>query len=482
MVNLRKSPFKVDRIEDNAKAFGLRLQELEICINNIFNKQNILIYGPKGIGKSSFGFQLQKMLNGDTTLLERCGIESKIPEHLCVRTSCHSVTQLSQLVYNLLFDLEDKIKCNEQLVKSGKKFTIGFDLKILKANYESTSSVKSYSPANMITEFSSELKKILKYIKENSSYKGINILIDEVDEISENINCAHFFRAVDEELQWAGMNDIFFIFIAQTGIYSRLLSEDKSFCDKVSSVEIPIMGIGDLEYILNYASKNAEKPFSIDQKAKNLIISLSSGYPKVPHLLGNSAFILMKNERYMSYDDVINGIEYIIKTNKKNEYLSLLYTLNENEKKVIIHMTNFAGKANIPLEISLDWIRENYISWFFEEDLINIDKLLSELEKKGFIKLYKSRNFCIFSQELFRIFLTRARLEMERNLSHGRKQDIDPQIRNLASTKLLTDIQFGELDNKLDLSKNEKKETIKEISDTIKKSKMTSIWEENDIF
>ena len=290
MVYLGESPFKIDQIEDNAKAFGLRIQELEICINYIFNKQNILLYGSRGIGKSSFGFQLQKILTGDTTLLERCKIESKFPEHICVRTSCREITQLSQLVYNLLFDLREKIECNEQFVKNSKKISYTVDLKFLKASYESSSSVKSYSPANMVTEFSSELKNVLKYIKENSTYKRINILIDEVDEISKDINFAHFFRAVDEELQWAGMNDIFFIFIAQTGIYSRLLSEDKSFCDRVNSVELPIMYSGDLEYILDYASKNAKKPFSINQDAKKLIISLSSGYPNVPHLLGNSAF------------------------------------------------------------------------------------------------------------------------------------------------------------------------------------------------
>jgi len=480
MAYLSESPFKIDQIEDNAKAFGLRIQELEICINHIFNRQNILLYGSRGIGKSSFGFQLQKILTGDTTLLERCKIESKFPEHICVRTSCREVTQLSQLVYNLLFDLKEKIECNEQFVKNGKKISFGIDLKILKASYESSSSVKSYSPANMVTEFSSELKNVLKYIKENSTYKRINILIDEVDEISKDINFAHFFRAVDEELQWARMNDIFFIFIAQTGIYSRLLSEDKSFCERVSSVELPIMYSGDLEYILDYASKNAKKPFSIDQDAKNLIISLSSGYPNVPHLLGNSAFFLMENEKYMTYTDVIHGIEYTIRSNKKNVYLSLLDTLNENEKKVIINMTNFEGKAKIPLEISLDWITEKYINWFIEDNLIDIGKILSELEEKGFIRLYKNRQYCIFSQELFRIFLTLARLEMEKDFLLDRKKDIDPQIQNLASTEALTNMQLGEFDKKLDLSNDEKKETIKEISNTIKKSETTFKWEKDD--
>lgn len=69
---------------------------------------------------------------------------------------------------------------------------------------------------------------------------------------------------------------------------------------------------------------------------------------------------------------------------------------------------------------------------------------------------------------------------MEKYFLHDRKKDIDPQIRNLAGTEALTNIQLGESDKKLDLSNNEKKETIKEISNTIKKSKMTFTWEEND--
>jgi hypothetical protein len=50
MRTLRTSPFKANRREDNPFAFGLRVKEVEECADALFNKQSVMLSGPRGIG------------------------------------------------------------------------------------------------------------------------------------------------------------------------------------------------------------------------------------------------------------------------------------------------------------------------------------------------------------------------------------------------------------------------------------------------
>src|SRR5258708_11544544 len=50
MTTLRQSPFKVSRIEDNPRAFGLRRDAVRACAEALYNRQSILISGERRIG------------------------------------------------------------------------------------------------------------------------------------------------------------------------------------------------------------------------------------------------------------------------------------------------------------------------------------------------------------------------------------------------------------------------------------------------
>ena len=65
----RKNPFKPNVIENNPTAFGLRTKEIIFSITSLLNDNSIFITGARGIGKSSLGLQLQKVLSGDNLSL-----------------------------------------------------------------------------------------------------------------------------------------------------------------------------------------------------------------------------------------------------------------------------------------------------------------------------------------------------------------------------------------------------------------------------
>ncbi len=106
MTLLRRSPFKVARIEDDPDAFGLRPEAVRSCAEALFNRQSLLISGERGIGKSSLANQFKTIYEGTTTLLERSGISVLFPSYLCGYTFCTSDTSLADVCASIVYNLE----------------------------------------------------------------------------------------------------------------------------------------------------------------------------------------------------------------------------------------------------------------------------------------------------------------------------------------------------------------------------------------
>ena len=485
MKKLAKSPFKVDKIERNPHAFALRKNEMEKGIFSLYNQQNILVSGPRGIGKSSFGYQLQEILSGNCTLLNRCEIDTKFPNYICIYTTCNVNENLSQLTYNILYEINEKINLYSESQITKVKKSIGIDLKIFKANIETEEKVKDYSPANISTEFSSQLIRVQKILLKTTKFIGINILIDELHILPEDINFAHFIRTVYEMVRWKGIDNIFFILIGQQGIYERLFKQDNSFDKFVIPIELPIIKSDKLKHILNYASQHAEKPFIIDAKGIDDIVSLSSGYPNIPHIIGNAAFCEMEKEDYMSYPDILKGIEQVLKSNRKSKYLILIKELEEDEQKVIVEISTYSSrnkKNSIPLEIPLDWIIENSKNWFDINYKVDIDSILESLKRKSFIRFNMNKTSCIFSQELLRIFIALARDERKKAIIEKQKEIENIELESLTSKRLIDEITSGKIDFETDLDLEEKREILKKIKKDIYGAEKTTKWEDEDWF
>ena len=94
---LRTSPFKVDKIESDPQAFGRRVEDIRACASALLSRRHVLISGPRGIGKSSLGSQLQTAYQGDFTLFERCDIRADLPRYLCGYYACDVTTSIAEL-------------------------------------------------------------------------------------------------------------------------------------------------------------------------------------------------------------------------------------------------------------------------------------------------------------------------------------------------------------------------------------------------
>lgn len=406
-MKLRRSPFKVNKIEKDPEAFAINLDEISNCAQALYDRKNILISGTRGIGKSSMAKQMQMLFEDEKRLLQRCDIEASFPLYLTVYYACHEESSLLNICKDILYRIEAKcLRIKTFEVGAQKKFTAAIDLKFVKAALESEVTTKI--PASIATYFVNGLKTVCQSLINYTKYKGINILIDEADRLSGDINMGHFLKILHEYMDNDEIDSVVIILAGQSGIYTRLLRDDLSIERLLEHVPITKLNYDESSHILDYARARATPSFEIEKSAQEMILKISTGFPYIMHLLGDAAFRQMSNELYLTLEDVLSGLKLILKSDKGEKYLEALTRLDKNERIILATMALYKSKE-LPMRIGYKWVEENLIS-----DLdkgVYVNQIIEQLVKKGYIVDNKLDAVCQFNDELFRIFLSLRRIE-----------------------------------------------------------------------
>lgn len=122
---IAKTPFRSSGLETDPIVYGLRPEELRQGIYQLYNDKSLLITGTRGIGKSSFCYQLQKIVKGDDTLLKRCALEISMPKFITVSYVCTPDDTIETIVLSIINDLEEQIEdCREKYKIKTKEFDV----------------------------------------------------------------------------------------------------------------------------------------------------------------------------------------------------------------------------------------------------------------------------------------------------------------------------------------------------------------------
>ena len=406
---LRKSPFKPDDIERDPNGFALRIDEIFTCVSCLFNKKNLLITGPRGIGKSSLAGQLQNLYSPDTTLLKRCSISGSLGKYLQIYYAIDSSASLSDICIDIIHRIENS-NCllNQYYIDNKKKVKFKLNLAVFKTSLESD--IVSNKPSSIVTQFIGALSTAynsLKFI----GYEGVNIVIDELDCIAANINFGHFIKLIHEYCSADKLENITFLFVGQRGLYSRLLTEDHSVERLITHVPISKLCPKESEHILDYAGRTARPPFSIDEDASTAILKIAGGFPYVIKLLGDAAFANMDNVNRMTMVDVSEGLRHVLRADKHEKYLGYLSEMTTDQRLIISIFGTFESKE-MPARIPIEWVANECKNKHSLENDHTI-KLVEEIRKLGFIVIDSVSNTIQFNDELFRLFILLRRKYME---------------------------------------------------------------------
>lgn len=277
-----------------------------------------IIYGDRGLGKTSLALQTRYIAMGDNELLESSGLQDRAlddeDQYLTFFVTCTDSTRdfdgLVQLLINTIEDADFTEIGHEGRAKRLTERTVSrrvsfkaFGAESIK-KYELEKSRPSYQELSRVEK----LQRLVKIIVDSYGQRVL-IIVDELDRLRDNIGLASFVKATSSA-------SVKFILVGIASNINSLLADHQSLERSLLPVRVPLMTDGELTEIVEKAESYLQEEgldISFDHYATLKIIEAAAGYPWFVHVIGLSAMLLAIEEKrkLVVETDVIRAIETI---------------------------------------------------------------------------------------------------------------------------------------------------------------------------
>lgn len=276
-----------------------QLEKLSLALQS--SGTQIVIYGNRGVGKSSLARQLASLANGDPAVIQRLRLKpTDIPDWLVVHLECDdTLPDVRSLILRLLTDqnaLAPWIPFRVEKQTVGAETSASLNVKVLTLSAKETGNAtlqRDVTETDIYSAFSNAIKHI---VDSKVTKHGVLFVIDEVDRIKNRDELASVIRsrAADPRVKFA------LVGVAQTP--QELILNHESIARQISDgcVEMPPMSDPELKEIFIKEHILLEKDniiFSDDAIA--WITEIAKGHPYYIHLLGKHSLLaaFMRHEK-----------------------------------------------------------------------------------------------------------------------------------------------------------------------------------------
>lgn len=293
--------------------FAGRIKEIETLEKGLRQTKhghtaNFLITGERGIGKSSLLSLLRPTACGDIKSLN--DEKFKFVVINSVISSRSTLTSLIKLIERNLRREVGKIEKVRNFLENTWEFVQR--LKILDSGVDKAESEKEIDL--IVDDFAYSLSETCKRLtrpeKDEEQYDGLVIFVDEADNTTPDLHLGYFFKTVTELLQQHDCNNVMFVVAGLPNVVEKLALSHPSSVRIFTQLEIKELKPEDRIYVIDRGIKagnevNHEKT-TISSTAKNIIATLSEGYPNFIQQFAYSAFEFNKDGE-ISDEDVSEG-------------------------------------------------------------------------------------------------------------------------------------------------------------------------------
>jgi cold shock CspA family protein/predicted AAA+ superfamily ATPase len=390
---IKRNPFTPQDPVTDPKKFAGRRDVLRSAVDSLYNTKNILVTGPRGIGKSSLAYQLLYMTEGEDELLHKLNLDLGDFQFNYL-TGDHRCTSDNTLV-DIANGLATNLAANSGISASIEqgKVTTGIDLKIFRSIEEKIST--PITASDLANRFVTEVKRI--FMSAKNAPGGICFLIDEVDALLDNIPLGPFLKASVEKFRLDGHLSICFIVSGVTGTATSLLMQHQSSSRLFERIELEKMVNEELQEVIDLTL--AETGIDIDPQAASFMVSLANNFPQPLHLLGYHSFRL-NTDTTITVEDVGQAKDYIIRHALRQDYDEKLRSLGGQTTKDIIRAVSSASSPTVNvryLSERLPQVSEHTLQSLLGE-LVKADIL----EKPGrFVYSFREPLFGIYCRWVF---------------------------------------------------------------------------------
>lgn len=294
---LLANAFQPGKELDDATLFSGRKKQIGDLADALHMKASCpLIYGDRGIGKTSLALQLRQIALGNNELLERLGLANRFIDrsnsYLCVYVTCSDMTQSTMGVLDRVslslrsLRLENTANgTGGRLVDWTTSYTATLKFISRRTEKRYTQAVKSLDSS----EYDHE-GRIIALAREITEATGQRVLIilDELDRVSDTSGFASFIKNASSE-------DLKFMLVGIAHNVSNLVQGHLSIQRMMHPVQLERMTTIELRGIVHRAEKSLKLnhlALEFQAPAVRLLASLAQGYPWFVHVIGQSALLI----------------------------------------------------------------------------------------------------------------------------------------------------------------------------------------------
>ncbi|WP_239806809.1 AAA family ATPase [Croceicoccus hydrothermalis] len=279
-------------IGDPARFAGRQEQLDAVSIALQSEGTQIVIYGNRGVGKSSLARQLAAIAQGDQTVIDRLNFKPPTtPDYLVINIECDdSVLDLRALILRLLTDddaLAPWIPFKVEKTTAGSELGASLNVKVLAISGKLTNSDTLEREA-VEQDLYSTFGNAIAHILSTGVVSGILFIIDEVDRIRNRDDLPSVVRARGADPR------VKFALVGVGTTPQELIAGHESIVRQISDgcVEMPPMSAVELRAIFDNAHQALiEEDIAFGDDAQDWIIEIAKGHPYYVHLLGKHCLI-----------------------------------------------------------------------------------------------------------------------------------------------------------------------------------------------
>ncbi len=296
--------------------FAGRLDEISSLENGLHqtkngNISNFLLTGERGIGKSSLIGYLKPTAQGFITSSDY----DKFNFVVVNTVISHKSTLISFIKL-----IERNLKREIEKIGKAEKVRSFFDdtwsfvqrLKIMDSGIDKAQANDDLDL--IIDDFSYSLSETSKRITNPDSGEiakdGIMIIVDEADNACPDLHIGYFFKVVTELLQQNGCDNVMFILAGLPDVVEKLTISHESSMRVFTQLIVKELKPDDRKYVINrgleVGNEKNDEDTTISTDARNMISTLSEGYPHFIQQFSYSAFEA-NTDGEISEDDVATG-------------------------------------------------------------------------------------------------------------------------------------------------------------------------------
>jgi Cdc6-like AAA superfamily ATPase len=279
---------------DDAARFAGRQEQLN-AVSMALQSQGtqIVIYGNRGVGKSSLGRQLEGLARGDMNVIDRLtNPPHSVPDFLVISFECDdSLADIRALILRLLTEdaaLAPWIPFRVEKTTVAGEMGGGLNVKVIsvsgKGSTTSTLSRDEYE-IDLYAAFGNAVGHI---IESGVARDGVLFIVDEIDRIKNRDDLASFIRSRGADPR------VKFALVGVETTPQELILNHESIARQISDgcIEMPPMSSDELREIFAKAHQVLKADgIQFSESAQNWIIQIARGHPYYVHLLGKHALI-----------------------------------------------------------------------------------------------------------------------------------------------------------------------------------------------